>query len=97
MDAGRNDPAERPDDDNPKLTQAEVRRARPAGDVLRELVGEAAAAITKRRPGRPVKQDKAVVRSFRLPPDVSAAYEATGPGWRKLVAQTLRDHMPGRK
>jgi uncharacterized protein (DUF4415 family) len=71
---------------------------RPAGGALREFVGDAAAAeITRRGPGRPVQQDKAGVRSFWLPPDVSAAYEATGPGWRKLVAQTLRGHMPGRK
>jgi hypothetical protein len=38
------DPAEMPDDDSPKLTRAELRRARPAREVLPGLIGEKAAA-----------------------------------------------------
>lgn len=38
------DPAEMPDDDNPELTRAELRRARPAREVLPGLIGEKAAA-----------------------------------------------------
>ena len=37
------DPAETPDDDNPRLTRAELRKARPAREVLPGLIGEAAA------------------------------------------------------
>jgi hypothetical protein len=33
-----------PDNDNPKLTRAELRRARPAREVLPKLIGEKAAA-----------------------------------------------------
>jgi hypothetical protein len=35
MDAGRNDPAGEPDDDNPALTEAEERRSRPMRDGSR--------------------------------------------------------------
>ncbi len=98
MDARRNDPAEQPDDETPPLTVAEIRRSRPAHDVLTELLGaKGAAEIVKRGRGRPPEENSGVVRSFRLPKDVVAAYEATGSEWRKLVAKTLRDHMPGRK
>ena len=37
------DPAECPDDDNPRLTRIELRKARPAREVLPGLIGEAAA------------------------------------------------------
>ena len=98
MDARQIDPAEAPDDDNPPLTAAEIRQSRPATEVLIELLGpQAAAEIVKRGRGRPPEENSGVVRSFRLPKDVVAAYEATGSAWRKLVTQTLRDHMPGRK
>ena len=36
--------AECPDDDNPELTRAELRRARPARDMLPGLIGEKASA-----------------------------------------------------
>jgi hypothetical protein len=37
------DPAECPDDNNPRLTRTELRKARPAYEVLPGLIGEAAA------------------------------------------------------
>ena len=37
------DPAETPADDNPRLTCAELRKARPVHEVLSRLIGEAAA------------------------------------------------------
>jgi len=37
------DPAECPDNDNPRLTRTELRKARPAREVLPGLIGEAAA------------------------------------------------------
>ena len=94
----KDEAAERPDADNPEWTRAMFRRARPASEVLPKYIGEKATAeLMKRKPGRPPSDDKRVVRSFRLPADVVEAYEATGTEWRSLVAQTLRDHMPGRK
>jgi hypothetical protein len=63
MDAGRNDPAGEPDGDDPELAEAEVRRSRPARDVLRVLVGEAATAeITK----TPVDAAPCLARSPRI-------------------------------
>jgi hypothetical protein len=44
MDKNSDHAAERPDDDNPELTRAELRRARPARDMLPGLIGEKASA-----------------------------------------------------
>lgn len=90
--------AERADEENPEWTRAMFRKAKPASEVLPKLIGEKATAkLMRRKPGRPLSDDKRVVRSFRLPADVVEAYEATGTEWRQLVARTLRNNMPGRK
>jgi hypothetical protein len=63
------DAAERPDDDNPPLTRAELRRTRPAAEVVPGLVGEVAAiALLRPHRGRPTK---CCVRSF---PTVSVGF-----------------------
>jgi hypothetical protein len=49
----KSDPAERPDDDNPALTREELRRARPAREVLPGLIGkDAADELLKGRGGQ---------------------------------------------
>ncbi len=92
------DPAERPDEENPEWTRAMFRKARPASEVLPALIGKhATGELMKRGRGRPPSENAGVVRTFRLPSDVVEAYEATGKDWRQLVTKTLREHMPGRK
>ena len=95
MTANTYDPAERPDDENAEVTRAELRRARPAKDVLPELIGETAAQeILRRSRGRPPKQDRKVNQTLRIDPDVLEAYRQEGQGWQTRINQLLRDHMP---
>ena len=89
------DAAERPDDDNPPLTRAELHRARPAAEVLPGLIGDAAAnALLRRRRGRPTKADKKVNQTLRIDPDVLEAYRQQGRGWQTRINQVLRENMP---
>jgi hypothetical protein len=50
---------ERIDDENPELTREELRRARPAAEVLPELIGQKAAdELLRRSKGRAPKEGK---------------------------------------
>jgi uncharacterized protein (DUF4415 family) len=89
------DPATRPDEDNPEWTCDEMRTARPALEVVAELFGPAAAESIRRRPGRPVKADKKINQTLRLDADVVGAYRQGGPGWQARINQVLRENMPG--
>lgn len=88
------DPASRPDDDNPEWTAAAVRKARPALDVVSEIFGPRAAEELRRGPGRPVKANPKVNQTLRLDADVLEAWRRSGRGWQVRINQVLRDHMP---
>jgi len=92
----KNDAASRPDDENPEWTVEDFRKARPALEVLGEVFGENAAKAIRRRPGRPVKEDRKVNQTLRLDADVLRAYRELGPGWQARMNQVLREHMPHR-
>ncbi len=77
------------DDDNPEVTAAEMRRARPAAEVFGR---ERLAGVL----GRPPKDNPKVSTTIRLSPDVLAAFKAEGRGWQTRIDETLRAHMPGR-
>jgi len=87
------EPAARPDEDNPAWTQAQMRRARPALQVIAEAFGTDAAVMLKRGRGRPAKPDRKVNQTLRLDADVLDAYRQSGPGWQTRINQVLRDHM----
>ena len=76
------------DPDNPEWTGADFTRARPTAEVI----GEEAAALLVRRPGRPAKPAAERKRhvSLRLPPDLIDAARATGPGWQSRAEEALR-------
>lgn len=95
MRSGKVDPASRQDDDNPEWTPDELRRARPALDLIAQKFGAAVAEELRRARGRPPKQDKKVLTTLRLDPDVLAAYQRAGKDWRLRMRQVLREHMPG--
>jgi uncharacterized protein (DUF4415 family) len=84
-----------PDAENPEWTLDEIRDARPALDVIRDLFGPDAAETVKRGRGRPAKADKKVNQTLRLDVDVVDAYRQHGPGWQALMNRILREHMPG--
>ncbi|MDR3533792.1 MAG: BrnA antitoxin family protein [Rhodopila sp.] len=95
MTTNDNDRASRPDDANPEWTRDEVRDARPALEVFKELFGPEAAEMVKRGRGRPAKGDKKVNQTLRLDVDVLDAYRQNGRGWQALMNRVLRAHMPG--
>jgi uncharacterized protein (DUF4415 family) len=93
----KDDPAERPDQDNPEWTAAEIKKAHPALDVVGEVFGKHASTELRRGRGRPPKEDRKINQTIRIDPDVLAAYRQQGPGWQTRINQVLREHMPPRK
>lgn len=93
----RGDRASRPDDDNPEWTEEDFVIARPASEVLPQLIGEAATQeLMRRGRGRPQKPDKKVNQTLRLDPDVLEAFRQEGSGWQARINAVLREHMPRR-
>lgn len=91
-------PASQPDDENPEWTKEDFAEARPAAEVLPELIGEQATReLLRRGRGRPQKPDKKVNQTLRLDPDVLEAYRQEGPGWQRSINEVLRQHMPRRR
>ena len=72
------------DPDNPEWTEEDFARARPASEVVPELV-----AYSVRRRGASVKPPKVQV-TMRLDRDVVDGLRATGPGWQVRANQALR-------
>ena len=73
------------DPDNPEWTAADFRRARPAREVVPNIV----AAYLRRR-GRPPEGDAAKVQvTLRLDPAVIAHFKATGDGWQTRINEAL--------
>jgi len=93
----KNDPAAKPDKDNPEWTAAEIKQARPALDVVSEVFGKHASEQLRRGRGRPRKDDRKVNQTIRIDAEVLAAYRQQGKGWQTRINEVLREHMPPRK
>jgi uncharacterized protein (DUF4415 family) len=93
----KDDPSSLPGDENPEWTQEEIRRARPALDVLEEIFGANAADDIRRSRGRPPKPQRKVNQTLRLDPDVVEAFRREGSGWQARINEILRKNMPGRE
>jgi uncharacterized protein (DUF4415 family) len=86
---------ERPDEDNPEWTAADMAKARPASEVLPEHIGEKATQeLLRRGKGRPPKDGRKVNQTIRIDPDVLEAYRQEGKGWQTRINQVLRENMP---
>jgi uncharacterized protein (DUF4415 family) len=73
-----------PDDENPEWTKEDFARARPAHEVVPEIV---AAYLRHRGPQkRPTKR----LISLRLDPDVIEHFRSRGPRWQARINATLR-------
>lgn len=81
---------ERAGRDNPRWNAASFRRARPAAEVLPQVLPEAAAEKLLRPRGRPKTGTARVAISLRLPPETLARWKATGPGWQTRMVEKLR-------
>lgn len=88
------------DEENPEWTEEDFRRARPAREVLPEILGEERAAeLLEQKSGRCEPQerpDKQLV-TLRLDADVLAYFKARGKDWQAHLNETLRGHMRKRK
>ncbi|MFT3968421.1 MAG: BrnA antitoxin family protein [Sphingobium sp.] len=76
-------------DDNPEWTETDFAAAQPASEVHPPHV---AAALVKRKPGRPAGSLSATKEqvTLRLDVDVLAKFKATGPGWQTRMNDALR-------
>lgn len=85
---------ERVDDDAPEAASAWFEKARPAADVLLELVGETATAglLAPRRGRPPLAQPKEHV-NIRLDADIVRSFRSTGSGWQTRLNDALRDWL----
>jgi uncharacterized protein (DUF4415 family) len=92
----KDDPASGPDKDNPEWTAAEMKRARPALDVVNEVFGKRASVELRRGRGRPPKEDRKVNQTLRIDVEVLEAYRREGKGWQTRINEVLRQHMPQR-
>ena len=83
------------DAENPEWTKADFHTARPAAEVLRELLPrDVADKMLKPKPGRPAGSGKkAPATAVRFDADILAAFKATGKGWQTRLNDALRDWL----
>jgi len=94
MKSKKDERAALPDEDNPEWTTAEIKKARPALDVVREVFGDRVGTELRRGRGRPRKEDRKVNQTLRIDADVLEAYRKEGKGWQTRINVVLRQHMP---
>jgi uncharacterized protein (DUF4415 family) len=82
------------DDDAPEADAAWFKRARPAKDVLKDLVGQTAAAeMLKPKRGRPPLEEPKEHVNIRLDADIVQSFRRTGAGWQTRLNNALRDWL----
>ncbi len=74
-----------PDAEHPPWTRAELRSARPAGEVFPGAFRE----TTQRRGRGPQKAPTKKLVSLRINPDTIATYRKTGRGWQSRIDEDL--------
>jgi uncharacterized protein (DUF4415 family) len=82
------------DEENPEWTDEDFARARPAREVLPEILGpKLASELLKRRPGQrgPGRHPTKVPTTLRLSPEVVAFFKAQGRGWQTRLNQALEE------
>ena len=80
------------DPDAPEWTEEDFARARPAREVVPEVVAD----DERRRTRGPQKAPPKEMVSIRLDRDVLDALRATGPGWQTRANDLLRKALAGR-
>ena len=85
------------DKENPEWTDKDFQHARPAAEVLPDLLGpQIAAGIVKPR-GRPRTAASKIHVNIRLDADVLETFRETGPGWQTRINKVLRDWLKEKK
>lgn len=82
------------DPDSPPLTDAQLKRMRPARDVLTQALGKERADTLLKRRGRPAlpENERKVTLNMRADRDVVDAFKATGDGWQTRMNDALREY-----
>lgn len=81
-----------------ELRKEDFDRARPASEVLPEILGpEVAAEFLKPKPRGPQKKPRKTSTSIRLDIEVLEAFKAMGRGWQTSINNVLRDYVKSRK
>lgn len=76
-----------------ELTEEDFARARPASEVLPEILGPEAAAELLRSCGRPKSSEKKVPVSIRLDADIVETFRSMGKGWQSRINRALREWL----
>ncbi|MDF1631732.1 BrnA antitoxin family protein [Mycoplana sp. MJR14] len=72
--------------DNPPLTEAEMKQARPFKEAFPEIAEKMEKAVR----GRPKAEQTKTPVTIRLDPDIVDHYKATGKGWQSRMNDDLR-------
>jgi uncharacterized protein (DUF4415 family) len=81
-----------------ELTKEDFARARPASEVLPEILGpEVAAEFLTPRPRGPQKKPRKTSTTIRLDVEVLEAFKAMGKGWQTRMNKVLKDYVKSRK
>lgn len=82
------------DDDAPEADAAWFKQARPAKDVLKDLVGQTTATeMLKPKRGRPPLEEPKEHVNIRLDADIVQSFRSTGAGWQTRLNNALRDWL----
>lgn len=85
---------ERVDVDAPEATDEWFAKARPAAEVLSEMVGaDVAKEMLKPKRGRPSSARPKEHVNIRLDADVLGAFKEGGVGWQTRINSALRDWL----
>jgi uncharacterized protein (DUF4415 family) len=81
-----------------ELTKEDFARARPASEVLPEILGpEVAAELLKPKPRGPQKKPLKASTTIRLDVEVLEAFKAMGKGWQTRMNNVLKDYVKSKK
>jgi uncharacterized protein (DUF4415 family) len=81
-------------EENPEWTAEDFKKARPAGEVLREVLSkDVADEMLIKKPGRPLGSGIKESKTVRFDRDVLDAFRATGKGWQTRMNQALREWL----
>jgi uncharacterized protein (DUF4415 family) len=71
------------------MTEEELANAKPFAEVFPEL-----AASIRRNRGRPKSEKPRAAVTLRLDPDTVSRFAASGPGWRRRMAEIIEKSNP---
>jgi uncharacterized protein (DUF4415 family) len=85
---------ERIDAETPEATEEWFAKARPAKDVLADLMGaDVAKEMLKPKRGRPAAAHTKEHVNIRLDADIIGAFKDSGAGWQTRINNALRDWL----